>query len=72
MRFSDFVAVGTSQNYLCAVFGDFKEYIIGTRQDLRIQRLVERYAPNVGFLPTARLGGGVAVPEAFRILKVSA
>lgn len=54
------------------IFGDFRRYIIAQRQDLRIQRLVERFAPNVGILATARLGGQVVLTDAFRIMTVSA
>lgn len=54
------------------IFGDWKRYIIAQRAALRIQRLVERFAPNVGFLPTARLGGQVVLTDAFRILKIAA
>lgn len=54
------------------VFGNFRYYIIAMRQELRVQRLVERYAPNTGFLPTARLGGQVVLTDAFRIMKISA
>ena len=54
------------------IFGDFKRYIIAQRQALRIQRLVERFAPNVGLLPTSRIGGQVVLTQAFRIMKISA
>lgn len=54
------------------IFGDFKRYIIAQRRDLRIQRLVERFAPNVGFLPTSRVGGQVVFTDAFRLMKISA
>lgn len=53
------------------IFGDFRQYLIADRQEVRVQRLVERYAPNVGFLPTARVGGQVARKDAFRVQKVS-
>lgn len=53
-------------------FGAFRYYVIADRQDLRIQRLVERFAPGVGLLPTARVGGKVSRLAAFRRLKVSA
>jgi HK97 family phage major capsid protein len=54
------------------IFGDFSRYIIAQRQALAIQRLIERFAPNIGVLPTARFGGQVVLPDAFRIMKVSA
>ena len=34
---------------------------------MRINRLVERFAPNIGVLPHARLGGQLTRKEAFRI-----
>jgi predicted phage gp36 major capsid-like protein len=37
-----------------------------------VQRLVERFAPNVGFLPRARFGGQVVLNDAFRVMKVAA
>lgn len=52
--------------------GDFSRYIIAERTDLRIQRLTERYAPNIGILATARLGGQLTRTNAFRLQKVSA
>jgi HK97 family phage major capsid protein len=68
VSFSDFMpAVDT--NALAVIFGDFSEYYIVDRLELRIQRLVERYSPNIGLQPRARMGGDVALPEAFRILK---
>lgn len=54
------------------VFGNFRYYIIAQRQELRVQRLVERFAPNTGFLPTARFGGQVVLTDAFRIMTVAA
>jgi HK97 family phage major capsid protein len=54
------------------IFGDWSRYIIAQRGALRIQRLVERFAPNVGFLPTARLGGHCVLSDAFRIMKIAA
>ena len=54
------------------IFGNFRYYMIVERQGLRIQRLVERYAPNVGFLPSARIGGQVIQIDAFRVQNTSA
>ena len=52
------------------VFGDFNRgYIIVDRNELRIQRLSERFAPNVGILPIKRTGGQVVRPHALRIGK---
>jgi HK97 family phage major capsid protein len=54
------------------IFGDWKRYIIAQRRALRIQRLVERFAPNIGLLPSARLGGQLVLTDAFRIMKIAA
>ena len=53
------------------VIGDFRYYAIVDRMELRMKRLVERYAPNLGLLPTARVGGQVLRPIAFCKQKVS-
>ena len=53
------------------VFGDWSQYVIAERTDLRIQRLTEAYAPNIGLLPWARLGGQVIQVGAFRTQTVS-
>lgn len=47
------------------LFGNPRYYVVASRRDLRVQRLVERFAPNVAFLPTARVGGGLVRPVAF-------
>ena len=63
--FSEFmpnIAAGSSP----IIFGNFRYYLIADRQELRIQRLVERFAPNLGILPTARLGGQPLRKAAFR------
>jgi HK97 family phage major capsid protein len=54
------------------IFGDFSRYIIAQRAALRVQRLVERFAPNIGILPTARMGGQVVLIDAFRIMTIAA
>jgi predicted phage gp36 major capsid-like protein len=61
-----------AQNAFPVLFGDPRFYIVAERTDLRIQRLVERFAPNVAFLPTARVGGGLVRTAAFVKHKVSA
>jgi HK97 family phage major capsid protein len=48
------------------VFGDWSHYIIADRQGVRVQRLTERFAPNVGLLPMARVGARVSRPNAFK------
>jgi HK97 family phage major capsid protein len=52
---------------VCMIFGDMRHYIIAERKAMVIQRLVERFAPNVGILATARVGGQVTVANAFRL-----
>ena len=59
-------------NNMAIIFGDFRYYVIADRQELRVQRLVERYAPNIGILPTARIGGQTVRTAAFRKQKISA
>ncbi len=54
------------------IFGDFRFYVIADRQELRIQRLMERMAPNVGILAYARLGGQTVRTNAFRTQTVAA
>ncbi len=54
------------------IFGDFRSYIIAERLDLMVQRLVERFAPNVGFLASARIGGQVVRLAGFRLGVVGA
>ena len=53
------------------IFGDFSEYIIADREGVRVQRLTERFAPNLGILPTARVGGQVSRAAAFKKQNIS-
>jgi HK97 family phage major capsid protein len=53
----------------CHLFGDFFYYVIAERQELRVQRLVEKYAPNVAILVGARVGGQPVLNDAFRMGK---
>jgi len=63
--FSEFMAdIGEDKKPI--LFGDFRHYVIADRQDLRVQRLEELFAPNVGLRPYARLGGQTVRPNAFR------
>lgn len=67
--FSEFMPAEGSNTYPLA-FGDFRRgYVIADRMDLRVQRLNERYAPNVGFAPVCRVGGAVVLPEAIKLGK---
>lgn len=70
--FNEFMpSVGSSAKTI--VFGDFNRgYILVDRNELRIQRLSERFAPNVGILPIKRTGGQVVRPRALRIGKHAA
>lgn len=63
-------ALGASANVI--VYGNPRYYVIAQRRDLRVQRLFERFAPNTGFLPTARVGGGCVRPQAFVIQQCGA
>jgi HK97 family phage major capsid protein len=54
------------------LFGNPRYYVVASRRDLRVQRLIERFAPNVGFLPTARVGGALVRTVAFLAQKVEA
>lgn len=70
--FSEFMA-SVASAAKTIVFGDFQRgYVIVDRSELRIQRLAERYAPNIGFLPIKRTGGQVVRPRALRIGKHAA
>lgn len=62
------VAAGSSS----IIYGNFQYYLIVERQGLRVQRLVERFAPNIGYLPVARIGGQVVQVDAFRVQLTSA
>lgn len=57
------------------LFGDFfSGYKIRDRSGITIKRLVERYAEydQTAFILKKRVGGGVALAEAFRVLKIAA
>jgi HK97 family phage major capsid protein len=69
--FSEFMP-DVAANAMPIIFGDFRYYGIADRQELRVQRLVEKYAPNIGILPTAREGGQPIRTDAFRKQKIAA
>ena len=71
MYVSRWLAEPDTQNNRPAVYGDFQFYWFAERA-LAIQRLVERFAPNVGLVLRARIGGQAAVTDAFRVGIVSA
>lgn len=54
------------------IFGDWSRYILAQRRALRIQRLVETFAPNIGLLPSSRIGGQVVLTQAFRLMRIAA
>ena len=63
--FSEFMpAVGAGNEPI--IFGDLNYYIIAERRELRVQRLLDRFAPNIGILPSARLGGQAVRTAAFK------
>ena len=68
--YSEFMPAQGS-NTFPILFGAFDHYIIAERDGLRMQRLVERFAPNVGLLPYARFGGQNTRKNAFRVQKCS-
>jgi len=72
MVFTEFLPNLDTNLNKSVIFGDFSKYVIAERRELTIQRLVERYAPNLGLLPSARVGGQVVLPVAFRIGTVQA
>lgn len=54
------------------IFGDLNYYGIADREDMMLIRLGELYAPAVGLLPVARVGGQVLRTPGFRAMTVSA
>ena len=67
---SEFLANGATNGYLPIIFGDFNYYAIADRMDMRIIRLVERFAPNVAIMAVARVGGQVIKTAPFRVQEV--
>jgi HK97 family phage major capsid protein len=60
-------------NAYALAFGDFRiGYKIVDRLGLTIQRLIEKYAPNIGYLGRRRVGGQVVMPEAIKVMKIAA
>jgi HK97 family phage major capsid protein len=53
-------------------FGDFSSYYIVDRVQFRIQRLVEKYAPNLGVLASARTGGQCVRTAGIKLGKLAA
>lgn len=69
---SEFIPDGNSNNNYSMIFGDFSYYGIADRMDMRIIRLVERFAPNIAIMAIARVGGQVLKTNPFRVQKVNA
>lgn len=65
MRFNEFMPNMGAAATNAIVFGDFNYYGIVDRAGLRVQRLTEKFAPNVGLLAHARVGGQVLRTAAF-------
>lgn len=73
MYFTEFLDTGATQSTnFPVIFGDPRYYVIAERRNLAIQRLVERFAPNIALQASSRIGGQVVLPEAFRIGTVGA
>lgn len=66
VHITEFMPVVSATIARVQVFGDFFYYVIAERQDLRVQRLVERYAPNIAILVGSRVGGQPVLNDAFR------
>jgi HK97 family phage major capsid protein len=72
LAISEFMPDGNSDGNNAVIYGDFNFYGIADRMDLRIIRLVERFAPNIGMLAIARTGGQVLKTNPFRAQVVGA
>jgi HK97 family phage major capsid protein len=72
LHISEFLPDGDTDGNDAILFGDFSFYGIADRSDMRIIRLVERFAPNIGMLAVARVGGQVLKTNAFRAQNVGA
>lgn len=71
IEFSEFLAVPASSADV-AIFGNFTNYAIGERTDLRIMRYDQTHPPNITLLARARYGGDVLRPAGFRTLRCGA
>jgi HK97 family phage major capsid protein len=65
MVISEFMPDGDTDGNNAIIFGDFSFYGIADRMDLRIIRLTERFAPNIGLLAMARVGGQMLRAQPF-------
>jgi HK97 family phage major capsid protein len=64
---SEFLPNYADSAAISMLFGAFRHYVIAERKAMVIQRLTEKFAPNVGILATARVGGQLTVTSAFRL-----
>jgi len=71
IEFSEFMAVPASAADV-GIFGNFNNYAIGERTDLRIMRYDQTHPPNITLLARARYGGDVLRPAGFRTLRCAA
>lgn len=65
-------STGLTDDQIILFYGDFRQgYMVVDRIGMTIQRLNELYAATgyVGFMVTARVGGGVIIPPAIQILR---
>jgi len=65
-------STGLTDDQIILLYGDFRQgYMIVDRVGMTIQRLNELYAATgyVGFMITARVGGGVVIPPAIQKLR---
>jgi HK97 family phage major capsid protein len=70
LHISEFLPDGDTDGNDAILFGDWSFYGVADRADMRIIRLTERFAPNIGILAVARVGGQVLKTAAFRAQNV--
>jgi HK97 family phage major capsid protein len=68
--FSEFMP-NVAGNAYPIIFGDFTYYYIVDQNEVRVQRLTERFAPNLGILVFARTGGQFVRTAPFRAMKIA-
>jgi len=71
IRVSEFMP-DVAASAIPVIYGDFSNYGIADRMDLRIIRLNERFAPNIGLLAVARVGGQMLRDQPFVSQTISA
>jgi len=61
-----------ASNSYPVAFGDFRAgYTIVDRLGISIQKLFEKYTPNIGYLARGRVGGQTVMAEAIKVLKIA-